>query len=213
MYCGRNSHFVLLFFNAQVYIVYLILISVQIFNKIASVLLYALMCCIYATLFAVVIFFCPRLINLMRPSLETHRGLAVRLIVATSVCILIFGIHCINYARLVIAPPRKVYWWYQYGSYRTAGTFFFCVFDFPNSDSFMNLPFPPSKTCRLFGTDPSHNIFVHNASISKSCRSIVQPITRLTSSPFKSIGVRSAHITCRFQPPCCRIRWYIEQQQ
>lgn len=75
------------------------------------------MCCIYATLFAVVIYFCPRLINLMRPSLQRHRGLAVRLIVATSVCILIFGIHCINYARLVIAPPRKVYWWYQYGSY------------------------------------------------------------------------------------------------
>ena len=101
----------------QVYVVYLILILVQIFNKIASVLLYALMCCIYATLFAVVIYFCPRLINLMRPSLQRHRGLALRLIVATTVCILIFGIHCINYARLVIAPPRKVYWWYQYGTY------------------------------------------------------------------------------------------------
>jgi hypothetical protein len=115
---------ILVFFCLQVYVVYLILILVQIFNKIASVLLYALMCCIYATLFAVVIYFCPRLINLMRPSLQRHRGLAVRLIVATSVCILIFGIHCINYARLVIAPPRKVYWWYQYGSYLTVhGTF------------------------------------------------------------------------------------------
>lgn len=103
----------------QVYMVYLILILVQIFNKIASVLLYALMCCIYATLFGVVIYFCPRLIGLMRPSLQRHRGLALRLIVATSMCILIFGIHCINYALLVIAPPRKVYWWYQYGTLYT----------------------------------------------------------------------------------------------
>lgn len=97
--------------------VYLVLIGMQLVNKIASVLLYALMCCIYATLFGVVLYFCPRLISLMRPSLSDHRGLAVRLIVATTVCILIFGIHCVNYARLVIAPPRRVYWWYQYGAF------------------------------------------------------------------------------------------------
>jgi hypothetical protein len=98
-------------------VVYLVLIGMQLVNKIASVLLYALMCCIYATLFGVVLYFCPRLISLMRPSLSDHRGLAVRLIVATTVCILIFGIHCVNYARLVIAPPRRVYWWYQYGAF------------------------------------------------------------------------------------------------
>jgi hypothetical protein len=100
----------------QAYVVYLVLIAMQLINKIASVLLYALMCCIYATLFGVVMYFCPRLITLLRPSLQRNRGLAIRLIVATTVCMLIFGIHCISYARLVIAPPRKVFWWYQYGT-------------------------------------------------------------------------------------------------
>ena len=101
----------------QAYAVYVILITTQLFNRIASVLLYALMCCIYATLFGVVVYFCPRLLTLMRPNLVNHRGLAVRLFVVTAACIFVFAAHAVNYARLVVAPPRKVYWWWQYGEY------------------------------------------------------------------------------------------------
>jgi hypothetical protein len=100
------------------------------------ILLYALMCCIYATLFGAVLYICPRLINLLRSSLSDHQGLAVRLIVATTVCILIFGIHCVNYARLVIAPPRRVYWWRsvywwcQYGAFLSVIMWKFCFAPF-----------------------------------------------------------------------------------
>lgn len=94
----------------------------QLFDSIASVLLYALMCCIYATLFGVVVYFCPRLITLLRPSLVRHRALAARLVIATVVSIFVFATHAINYARLVVAPPRKVYWWWQYGAYQRQAT-------------------------------------------------------------------------------------------
>ena len=175
------------------------------------------MCCIYATLFAVVIYFCPRLINLMRPSLQRHRGLAVRLIVATSVCILIFGIHCINYARLVIAPPRKVYWWYQYGSYydTTCAIFPVCKHRVETYISYFKigiLLFQIMFLCyRSLRIDTSHYFFVYNAPTNESSGSFVQSNTRNTTPSFNSIGLRSD--PCRFESSSTGIRRRIEQQQ
>lgn len=82
---------------------------------IASVLIYALLCVIYAALFGIVVYFCPRLLTLLKPSLERHRGLAARLIVCTIITIGVFASHAVHYALLVVAPPKIVYWWWQYG--------------------------------------------------------------------------------------------------
>jgi hypothetical protein len=118
--CMSNPSRLLTFFFYfaldQAYIIYLILITLQLFNKIASVLLYALMSCIYATLLGVVVYFCPQLLSVLRSSSIRNRGLTTRLSIATTVCVLVFAAHAIDYARLVVAPPRKVYWWWQYGT-------------------------------------------------------------------------------------------------
>lgn len=53
----------------QSYVVYLFLIGTQLFNTVATILLYALLCCIYAALLGVVLFYCPRLIALLKPIL------------------------------------------------------------------------------------------------------------------------------------------------
>lgn len=97
------------------YVVYGFLVTVQFWNDVATVLLYALMCCIYAALFGTTVYFCPRLLTLLQPSLVRHRGLAVRIIVVTILCMAVFLAHAIGYARLVVAPPREVYWWWKYG--------------------------------------------------------------------------------------------------
>jgi hypothetical protein len=167
--------------STQAYVVYLFLIGTQLFNTVATILLYALMCCIYAALLGVVLFYCPRLISLLQPILfakpqpdeqqqspehqpmsqpppaqqqdlklqqqkqsissdaqttascgsstcsgftrtsktrnKTGPALAMRLIVVTIVCIGVFLAHTISYARLVVMPPQRVYWWWSYGRF------------------------------------------------------------------------------------------------
>jgi hypothetical protein len=107
----------------QAYAIYSVLAIMLLFNMIASVLLYALLCCIYATMFGVVVYFCPKLISLFRPSLRPSNSLVVRLVICTGICILIFAFHTIYYARLVVAPPREVYWWWQYGTLLVVNTY------------------------------------------------------------------------------------------
>lgn len=101
----------------QAYVVYLFLITTQLFNNIASVLLYALLSCIYAALFGTAVYFFPRLLSLLQPSLGRHRGLAVRLLICNVLCLFIFAAHTYEYVQIVVAPPRSVYWWWNYGKY------------------------------------------------------------------------------------------------
>jgi hypothetical protein len=82
--------------QATAYVVYIALIGTQIWNSVASILLYALLCCIYAALFGTVVYFCPRLLALLQPSLVRHRGLAIRLSVCTLLCIIVFGAHTVG---------------------------------------------------------------------------------------------------------------------
>jgi hypothetical protein len=59
------------------YIVYVISIATYFWNPLASVLLYAPLCCIYPALFGTTLYFCPRLWTLLHPSLVRHSGLAI----------------------------------------------------------------------------------------------------------------------------------------
>ena len=96
--------------------VYACLVMLQLRNSVASVLMYALLCCIYAALLGTVIYFCPRLVSLLKPSLQQqHGGAVLRLTLSSVACILLFAAHVVTYARRVIAPPNKVYWWWHYG--------------------------------------------------------------------------------------------------
>lgn len=98
------------------YIVYLSLLGAFYVNNVASVLLYALLCCMYAALFGTCVYFCPRLLMLLKPSLERYQGLAIRLAICSFLCIIVFVSHTIGYAVNIVAPPRKVYWWWNYGA-------------------------------------------------------------------------------------------------
>jgi glucan phosphoethanolaminetransferase (alkaline phosphatase superfamily) len=120
--------------QATAYVVYICLIGTQIWNSVASILLYALLCCIYAALFGTVVYFCPRLLALLQPSLVRHSGLAVRLSICTVLCIIVFGAHTVGFARKVVAPPKQVYWWWTYGALELIPAAIFLIIMHPSSN-------------------------------------------------------------------------------
>ena len=98
------------------YTVYLSLVGAFFINNVASVLLYALLCCIYAALFGTCIYFFPQLLMLLKPSLTRYSGLAIRLAICSVLCILVFVSHMIGYAVNIVAPLSKISWWWNYGA-------------------------------------------------------------------------------------------------
>jgi hypothetical protein len=97
------------------YVVYAILCVTYLWNDTASVLLFALLCCIYAALFSTLIYFGPRLVALLRPSLAQRSGLAFRLIASCVMCLVIFAARTVFMVRMVIDPPKDYPWWWNYG--------------------------------------------------------------------------------------------------
>ena len=115
------------------YVVYISLVGLFFVNHVASVLLYALLCCIYAALFGTCVYFCPRLMILLKPSLKRYSGLAIRLTICSFLCIVVFVVHTIGYAVNIVAPPRKVYWWFNYGALELIPSVLFLLLMHPNS--------------------------------------------------------------------------------
>lgn len=115
------------------YIVYIILVGTFFINPVASVLLYALMCCIYAALFGTVVYFCPRLLFLLKPSLDRYSGLVIRLGICSVLCIIVFVSHSVGYAMNVVAPPYKVYWWWNYGALELLPSAMFLILMHPTT--------------------------------------------------------------------------------
>ncbi|KAL7580757.1 hypothetical protein ACA910_001039 [Epithemia clementina (nom. ined.)] len=118
--------------QATAYIVYTCLIVLELFNSVASVLLYALLCCIYAALLGAVGYVCPKLCMMLQPGLLHHRPLVIRLYLCTAVCLLVFAGHIVVFARIVIAPPDRVYWWINYGVLELAPASTFLIIMNPN---------------------------------------------------------------------------------
>lgn len=103
--------------RTQAYVIYTGLIITQLVDLIATVLIYALLCVIYAALLGVVIYYGPRLWTLLQPGLlQQHKGLAWRLAACTVLAVFVLAAHAVEYALLVVAPPKKVYWWWTYGA-------------------------------------------------------------------------------------------------
>jgi hypothetical protein len=98
------------------YALYVVVLGTYFWNPMASVLLYALLCCIYAALFGTTLYFCPRLLLLLQPSLSQHSALAIRLAVCSVLCVLVLAFQTFGFARKVVAPPENVSWWWQYGT-------------------------------------------------------------------------------------------------
>jgi hypothetical protein len=97
------------------YAVYAILCVTYFWNDDASVLLFALLCCIYAALFAALIYFGPRLVTMLRPSLLQRSGLAVRLVISCLLCLFVFAARTVFLARMVLDPRKHESWWWNYG--------------------------------------------------------------------------------------------------
>jgi hypothetical protein len=90
----------------------------------ASILLYTLLCGIYATLLVILLAFGPRWLWQL-PDLP--QGLALRLTLCNVVACLVFALHAFSYGRLVIAPPKRVFWWYRYGALELVPAVLFLV--------------------------------------------------------------------------------------
>jgi hypothetical protein len=135
--------------QATAYVVYAVLLVTQVWNAVATVLLYALMCCIYAALFGTGAYFCPVLLSLLKPSLLTrpYRALTVRLLLSSAVIMAVFLAHTIGYARLVVAPPLQVQWWWKYGALELVPSAIFMAIMSPSSNKGRrlnpNAPTPP----------------------------------------------------------------------
>ncbi len=112
---------------------YLWLIVTYFFNDVAAVLLYALLCCIYAALLGTGLYFCPRLLALLHPTLARHPALAVRLAACSGASLLVFAARTFGFARKVVSPPHTASWWWQYGALELAPSFLFLVSMHPNA--------------------------------------------------------------------------------
>ena len=115
------------------YVVYAVVLGTYFVNPVASVLLYALLCCIYAALFGTALYFCPRLLMLLQPSLAVHSQLAIRLAASSILCVVVFGGRTFGFARKVVAPPRSVSWWWQYGALELIPSILFLLMMHPRS--------------------------------------------------------------------------------
>ena len=109
------------------YVVYgFLIITFSVFRRIAAaVLLYALLCCVYATLLGMGVYFCPRLLGLLLPALggKWKSPLALRLVACSSACLLVFTAQTFCFARKVVQSTVPTshkgngpYWWFQYGA-------------------------------------------------------------------------------------------------
>lgn len=115
------------------YVVYAVVMGTYFWNPVASVLLYALLCCIYAALFGTALYFCPRLLLLLQPSLSRHSALAIRLSLCSILCVFVFGARTFGFARKVVAPPETVSWWWQYGVLELIPSIMFLLMMHPKS--------------------------------------------------------------------------------
>ena len=115
-------------------VVYAALVITFFFNIIAAVLMYALFCCMYAALFGTTVYFCPKLLTLLRPSLRRHSGLAIRLASCSILCLFVFGCSTVGFARKVVAPPNQILWWWQYGVLELIPAFLFLIMMRPNTN-------------------------------------------------------------------------------
>eukprot|EP00532_Pseudo-nitzschia_australis_P015141 CAMPEP_0168269078 /NCGR_PEP_ID=MMETSP0141_2-20121125/14078_1 /TAXON_ID=44445 /ORGANISM="Pseudo-nitzschia australis, Strain 10249 10 AB" /LENGTH=614 /DNA_ID=CAMNT_0008209585 /DNA_START=99 /DNA_END=1944 /DNA_ORIENTATION=- len=109
------------------YVVYaLLIIAFTIFRRIAAaVLLYALLCCVYATLLGTALYFCPRLLGLLLPGLDGkwYSPLSSRLVACSGVSLLVFAARTFCFAKKVVQSTTPLgntgggpYWWFQYGA-------------------------------------------------------------------------------------------------
>lgn len=115
-------------------VVYVLLVVTFFFDIIAAVLMYALFFCMYAALFGTTMYFCPKLLTLLRPSLSQHSGLAIRLASCSILCLFVFGCSTVGFARKVVAPPHQIYWWWQYGLLELIPSSLFLIMMQPNAN-------------------------------------------------------------------------------
>ena len=135
------------------YVVYFLLIFTYFWNPLSSVLLYALLCSMYAALFGTTLYFCPRLWSLLRPSLSRHSGLAMRVAACSVLCIFVFGARTVGLARKVVAPPSQVSWWWQYGALELFPSILFLIMMHPSTNRMSNGANNP-QTSNDRGTPP-----------------------------------------------------------
>ncbi len=120
-----------------------LIVSFTIFRRIAAaVLLYALLCCVYAGLLGMGMYFCPRLLALLLPALggKWKSPLALRLFACSSVCLLVFAAETYGFARKVVQSTVPTshkgngpYWWFQYGVLELLPGILFLVLLHPKS--------------------------------------------------------------------------------
>lgn len=114
---SESSGKTLFVMQAIAYTMYAAFMITYVWNDSAILLLEALLCCIYAALFATLVYFGPKLLSLLRPSLVRRSGLAIRLVACSIVCLLVFGARTVGLAqRVLLLGQKESPWWYKYGA-------------------------------------------------------------------------------------------------
>lgn len=115
------------------YITYVILVILYWWNDSAAVLLEAGLCCLYAALFGTLIYFGPKLVMILHPSLERQSGLAVRLVAACCIGNVVFLAKSISLGLAVVVPSSTNPPWYIYGVLEFLPTCLLLVMMHPSS--------------------------------------------------------------------------------
>lgn len=89
------------------YGIYLVLTLVSLHAHGAFVSVYAILCFIYVILFGSLLYFGPRLVSILYPSLLRRSSLALRLVCCCIICLLVFATKAVELAQKIFKQPNE----------------------------------------------------------------------------------------------------------
>jgi hypothetical protein len=96
--------------------IYIILILICLFRSDLDIILYGLLSFWYGSLFCTIMFVGPRLVAFLQPNLTMRSGLAIRLVLCTTICLLSFLARSMSLIYPMIGWPYPSVFWIVYGA-------------------------------------------------------------------------------------------------
>jgi hypothetical protein len=146
---GVSSNKPSLLIDIAVYLMYIVLVVWYWWNDAAAVLLYALLCIVFAGLFGSLAFFGPKLLALLQPSLERQSGLSIRLITCCTVGVLVFLLQAISLALTVVSTTAVIHFWVTEGCFELLPSSMLLIMMHPTTNKQDTPPVPSSNMKRV----------------------------------------------------------------
>lgn len=132
-----------LLIHIAVYLMFAVLVVWYWWNDAAAVLLYALLCIVYVSLFGTLVYAGPKLVALLHPSLERQSGLSVRLITCCTVGVIVFLLQAVSLALTVVSPTAQQHFWITFALFELTPSIMLLIMMHPSTNKQQHDTPPP----------------------------------------------------------------------